>query len=134
MLTLNPKPAKEDDDGKLKPPSQAEKGFAALGHLSGILWVPLLPVPGLALIVPFILLQFARVHSEYVEQHAVQAANFQLLMGCFYVVAMLLGVVLHTPLLIWWVTIVSSALGMWEGAKAINGWKSKYPLTIKLFK
>ncbi|KAF0814691.1 hypothetical protein IGB42_00746 [Andreprevotia sp. IGB-42] len=134
MLTLNPKPAKEDGDGQLKPPTQAEKGFAAMAHLAGLLWIPLLPIPGLALIVPFIILQFARVHSEFVEQHAMQAANFQLLMGCMYVLAMLLGMALHTPALIWWVTIVSSAFGLWEGAKAINGWKSKYPLTLKLFK
>ncbi|WP_035058029.1 DUF4870 domain-containing protein [Andreprevotia chitinilytica] len=134
MLTLNPKPSGEDSDGKLKPPTQPEKFCAALVHLSGVLWVPLLPVPGLALIVPFLALQFARVHSEYVEQHAVQAVNFQLLMGCLFVVAMLLGSVLHTALLIWWVALVSSMLGLWEGAKALNGWQSKYPLTLKLFK
>ncbi|SMC27093.1 Uncharacterized conserved protein, Tic20 family [Andreprevotia lacus DSM 23236] len=138
MLTLNPKPASEDDDGKPKPPTQIEKFFAVAAHLAGVLWLPIIPITGLALVVPFIVLQFSRVHSEFTEQHAVQASNFQLLMGCFYLVALALGMVTNsmaiTHLLELWVAIVSSALGLWEGAKAINGWKSKYPLTLKLFK
>ncbi|BCL77177.1 hypothetical protein JHS3_29130 [Jeongeupia sp. HS-3] len=134
MLTLNPKPQGEDSDGKAPPPRQIEKGFAALAHLAGLFWIPYLPMPVLALVIPFLILQVARVHSEFVEQHAIQAVNFQLLMGCLYLFAMLAGFALHSMFLIWWVAIGSTIFAMWEGAKAINGWPSKYPLTLKLFK
>ncbi|WP_255991701.1 DUF4870 domain-containing protein [Chitinolyticbacter albus] len=134
MLTLNPKPAGDDDDGKPRPPSQAEKGFAVLAHLAGLCWFPLMPMQPLALLIPFLTLQFARVHSEFVEQHAVQASNFQLLMGCFYVVAMIISGVTHSAIPLWWVAIGSTLFALWEAAKAINGWRSKYPVTLKLFK
>ncbi|GAA5784124.1 hypothetical protein GCM10007860_13610 [Chitiniphilus shinanonensis] len=134
MLTFNPKPAGEDNDGKPRPPTQLEKGFAALAHLAGILWIPYVPIPGMALVVPFLVLQFARVQSEFVEQHAVQACNFQLLMGCFYVAALVLAGVMHSAFPIWWVVLGSTMFGLWEGAKAINGWPSKYPVSLKLFK
>ncbi|GHD61798.1 DUF4870 domain-containing protein [Jeongeupia chitinilytica] len=134
MLTLNPKPRGDDDDGKQRPPQPVEKGFAALAHLAGLFWIPYLPMPILALVIPFLILQFARVHSQFVEQHAVQAVNFQLLMGSLYLFAMVAGFALQSMFLIWWVAIGSTIFSMWEGAKAINGWQSKYPLTIKLFK
>ncbi|GGP27809.1 DUF4870 domain-containing protein [Silvimonas amylolytica] len=134
MLTLNPKPASDDSDGKLQPPNGVEKTVAMLTHLAGIFWIPYLPLPVLALIIPFLVLQFARVHSEYVEQHAVQAANFQLLMGCFYALAMIMSYAVHNVFPIWWVAIGSAMFSLWEGAKAVNGWRSRYPLTLKLFK
>ncbi|WP_043648809.1 DUF4870 domain-containing protein [Chitinilyticum litopenaei] len=134
MLTLNPKPSGNDSDGTPPPPKQVEKGFAALAHMAGVFWLPILPVPILALLVPVLILQFARVHSEFVEQHAVQATNFQLLMGCFYVVAMLATMVFQSIFPLWWVGLGSTMFSLWEGAKAINGWKSKYPVTLKLFK
>ncbi len=134
MLTLNPKPASDDSDGKLQPPSGVEKTIAMLTHLAGIFWIPYLPMQVLALIIPFLVLQFARVHSDYVEQHAIQATNFQLLMGCLYALAMIMMTVLHSTFPIWWVAIGSAMFSLWEGAKAINGWHSRYPLTLKLFK
>ncbi|WP_148717131.1 DUF4870 domain-containing protein [Chitinolyticbacter meiyuanensis] len=134
MLTLNPKPAGDDADGKPKPPTQAEKGFAVLAHLAGLFWIPYLPMPVLALLIPFLTLQFARVHSEFVEQHAVQACNFQLLMGCLYVIAMITSGSIGSLFPIWWVAIGSAMFALWEAAKAINGWRSKYPVTLKLFK
>lgn len=134
FFTLNPKPAAEDSDGKLPPPSQLEKGFAVIAHLSGLCWLPMVPIQVLALVIPFVILQFARVHSEFVEQHAAQAANFQLLMACFYIVALLLTAATHSPIPLWWVGIGSSLFALWEGAKAINGWPSRYPVSIRLFK
>ncbi|QLG88818.1 DUF4870 domain-containing protein [Chitinibacter bivalviorum] len=134
MLTINPKPAGEDSDGKPQPPKEHEKIAAVIIHLAGVFWLPLLPMPMLALVVPFIALQFARVHSDFAEQHAVQACNFQMLMGCFYVLAMLAGFALKTPLFIWWVGIGSALFCMWQAARAINGWPAKYPVTLKVFK
>ncbi|MGL4996960.1 MAG: DUF4870 domain-containing protein [Deefgea sp.] len=134
MLTINPRPAGEDSDGKVKPPNQAEKTAAVILHLSGLCWLPIIPLAYLALIIPFLGLQFARVHSEFVEQHAVQVCNFQMLMGCFYVLAMIATFAFNTALFIWWVAIGSAMFSLWEAAKAINGWPSKYPASIKLFK
>ncbi|UXY15234.1 DUF4870 domain-containing protein [Chitiniphilus purpureus] len=134
MLTLNPKPSGGDDDGKPRPPGQYEKGFAALAHLAGVFWIPYLPMPVLALLIPFLVLQFARVHSQFVEQHAVQACNFQLLMGCFYVLAMIAAGAFNSVFPIWWVGLGSAMFALWEGAKALNGWQSRYPVTLKLFK
>lgn len=135
MFILNPKPAAQDQDDKPRPPpTQNEKGAAALAHLAGVFWLPILPMAVLALMIPLLVLQFARVHSDYVEQHAISACNFQLLMGCFYAVAMLAGFVLHSPLPLWWVALGSAIFALWEGAKAINGWPSKYPVTLRLFK
>lgn len=134
MLTINPKPAGEDSDGKLKPPTQGEKAAAVVIHLSGLCWLPIVPLPVLALIIPFLGLQFARVHSEFVEQHAVQAANFQMLMACFYVLALIATMFFQTPLFIWWIAIGAALFSVWEAAKAINGWPSKYPAGFKIFK
>ena len=134
MLTLNPKPATEDSDGKLKPPNPAEKGFALIAHLAGMCWLPIVPIQLAALVIPFLILQFARVHSEFVEQHAVQAANFQLLMAVFYILALVLTAATHSPLPLWWVGIGSSLFALWEGAKALNGWRSRYPVALRLFK
>ncbi|AMC36420.1 DUF4870 domain-containing protein [Janthinobacterium sp. B9-8] len=134
MLIFNPKPAPEEQDDKPRPPSQNEKGAAALAHLAGVFWLPILPMAVLALMIPVLVLQFARVHSDYVEQHAISACNFQVLMGCFYALAMLAGFVLHSALPLWWVAIGSAIFALWEGAKAINGWPSKYPVSLKLFK
>ena len=134
MFTINPGPAGEDSDGKPKPPKEHEKIIAVIVHLAGIFWLPIMPMPMLALVIPFIALQFARVHSDYVEQHAVQVCNFQMLMGCFYVAAMAAGFALNTVLLIWWVGIGSAMFAMWEAAKAINGWPAKYPVSLKIFK
>lgn len=134
MLTINPKPAGEDSDGKIKPPSQGEKAAAVIIHLSGLCWLPIIPLPILALIIPFLGLQFARVHSEFVEQHAVQAANFQMLMGCFYALSLIAAMVLNTAIFVWWMAIGAGLFALWEAARAMNGWPSKYPATIKLFK
>ncbi|MBE9609156.1 DUF4870 domain-containing protein [Chitinilyticum piscinae] len=134
MLTLNPKPSGNDSDGTPRPPNNAEKGFAALAHGAGVFWLPVLPLPILALLIPVLILSFARVHSDFVEQHAVQATNFQLLMGCFYVLAMIGSFAFNSLFPLWWVGIGSAMFSMWEAAKAINGWKSKYPVTLKLFK
>jgi uncharacterized protein len=134
MFIFNPKPAAEEQDDKPRPPSQNEKGAAALAHLAGVFWLPILPMAVLALMIPVLVLQFARVHSDYVEQHAISACNFQLLMGCFYALAMLASFVLLSPLPVWWVAIGSAIFSVWEGAKAINGWPSKYPVSLKIFK
>ncbi|XZG70023.1 DUF4870 domain-containing protein [Chitinibacteraceae bacterium HSL-7] len=134
MLTLNPRPAAEHDDGKPKPPNQAERGFAAMAHLCGIFWLPGVPLPILALLIPFLILQFARVHSPFVEQHAVQAVNFQLLMGVLYLAMWPVALIVPTSLWFWWVGIGALVFGLWQGAKALNGWPAKYPLTLKLFK
>ena len=134
MFTINPKPAGQDSDGKVKPPNQAEKTCAVILHLSGLCWLPIIPLQVLALIIPFLGLQFARAHSEFVEQHAVQVCNFQMLMGCFYVLALIATITFKTPLFIWWVAIGGAMFSLWEAAKAMNGWASKYPASIKLFK
>ncbi|MCB5196535.1 DUF4870 domain-containing protein [Deefgea salmonis] len=134
MFNINPKPAGQDSDGKVKPPTQAEKTSAVILHLSGLSWLPIMPLQVLALIIPFLGLQFARAHSEFVEQHAVQVCNFQMLMACFYVLALIATLFFKTPIFIWWVAIGASLFSVWEAAKAMNGWPAKYPAGLKLFK
>ncbi|WP_410499451.1 DUF4870 domain-containing protein [Chitinibacter sp. S2-10] len=133
MLILNPKPSHEDNN-KPRPPKEHEKFFAVLAHLSGLFWLPILPIPVVAIALPFIVLQFARVHSEFVEQHAREASNFQMLMGCFYILALIASTMLKTPLFIWWVGIGAALFSMWQGGRAMNGWQAKYPAKLNIFK
>ncbi|WP_028450349.1 MULTISPECIES: DUF4870 domain-containing protein [Chitinibacter] len=134
MLTINPKPASEDSDGKVEPPKEHEKFFAVIAHLAAVFWLPVLAMPLISLGLPFIILQFARVHSEFVEQHARESVNFQMLMACFYALAFLATTLLHAPIFVWWVGVGAALFSMWQAARAINGWPAKYPAKIALFK
>ncbi|QLI81816.1 DUF4870 domain-containing protein [Chitinibacter fontanus] len=135
MFILNPKPAyQEEQDNKPKPPKEHEKFFAVLAHLAGLFWLPILPAPIVAIALPFIVLQFARVHSDFVEQHAREACNFQMLMGCFYIFALVATYFLNTTFLLWWVGVGASLFSMWQGGRAINGWQAKYPAKLNIFK
>ena len=134
MLLLNPKPSAQDSDGSVKPPSNFERFFACAAHLAAVFWLPVIPMPYVALLLPFFLLQFGKVHSDFVQQHAIESCNFQLLMGCFYLLALLAGGAFNASIFVWWMAAGALLFCLWQGARALNGWAAKYPVTFSVFK
>ncbi|MET8160763.1 DUF1707 and DUF4870 domain-containing protein [Sphaerisporangium sp. NPDC005289] len=96
---------------------------AAAGHL--------LPLAGLTVIGPLIMMLTGGRHSPYIRQHAVESLNFHLtVLGATILLPFtIIGIVL-VPI-IW---IAAFVLGIVGAAAALNDNRFRYPLTLRLIK
>lgn len=101
----------------------AERLGAAAAHM--------LPLAGLPILGPLVLMLTAGKTSPYIRAHAVEALNFQLtLIAATIVLAITVVGVVLTPLL-WIGGVVLSVIG---GVAAMGDGDFRYPLTLRLVK
>lgn len=100
-----------------------ERLGAALGHF--------LPLIGFPIVGPLILMLTGGKTSPYIRSHAVEALNFQLTMigASVLLTITVIGMVL-LPFL--WIT--ATILGVVAGVKALSGDHYSYPMTVRLVK
>ncbi len=106
-------------------PTQDEKTWGMLSHLSGLL---------LSFIGPLIIWQTKGKESAWVERQAIEALNFQITLAiaffaCFILTFLVIGACL-LPL----VGLGGLVLSIMAGIKANSGEAYRYPATIRLIK
>ncbi|HEX8441307.1 DUF4870 domain-containing protein [Archangium sp.] len=106
-------------------PTQDEKTWGMLSHLSGLL---------LAFIGPLIIWQTKGKESAWVERQAIEALNFQITVGIAFVASFILTFVLIGACLMPLVGLAALVLSIIGGIKANNGEAYRYPATIRLIK
>ena len=120
----------EDDDPLSI--SQDEKTMATLAHLGAFIGA-LMPGMGNVL-VPFLIWVFKKDESEYIEEQAKEALNFQitmsiLMIGAAIAMIMLVGFII-LPILI----VLDIALSITAAVKANRGEIYEYPINFRLIK
>jgi hypothetical protein len=106
-------------------PTQDEKTWGMLSHLSGLL---------LAFIGPLIIWQTKGKESAWVERQAIEALNFQITVGIAFIASFILTFVLIGACLMPLVGLGALVLSIIAGIKANNGEVYRYPATIRLIK
>ncbi|GIH90406.1 DUF1707 and DUF4870 domain-containing protein [Planobispora siamensis] len=103
--------------------SSGDRVGAAAAHL--------LPLTGLVVLGPLIMLLAAGNTSPYIRRHAVEALNFQLtLIGASVLLAITVVGVVLLPVM-WIAGVVLSIVG---GVASLGGGDFRYPLTLRLVK
>ncbi len=106
-------------------PTQDEKTWGMLSHLSGLL---------LAFIGPLIIWQTKGKESAWVERQAIEALNFQITIAIAFVASFILTFVVIGACLMPLVGLGALVLSILAGIKANNGEVYRYPVTLRLIK
>jgi uncharacterized protein len=106
-------------------PTQDEKTWGMLSHLSGLL---------LAFIGPLIIWQTKGKESAWVERQAIEALNFQITIAIAFVASFILTFVVIGACLMPLVGLGALVLSIIAGIKANNGEVYRYPVTLRLIK
>lgn len=116
-------------------PSADSRRLSVISHLGGL--APLIGIPGF--VVPLVVWLMERGKDFYVERQALEALNFQISMGIYsFVLVLLIGLLwvlvvglLFIPVLIvlWLARFILCVIG---AVRANDGEFYRYPLTLRL--
>jgi uncharacterized Tic20 family protein len=114
----------------LPPGASQERQWAMLAHLGGLLAI----YPVVQLLPALVILSVYRTRSEFVQDQAREALNFQIVVLIIYMTARILGALPLFPNLVVLVWLFSLVFSVIAAVAASRGERYRYPLTFRFLK
>jgi uncharacterized Tic20 family protein len=109
------------------------KQWAMLCHLSALAGL-VIPIPGINLIVPFLLWNAKKDEHSFIDEEGKEAVNFQISITIYGIVSILLILLLIGIPMTALVILAGIILPVLSAIKAKDGISAKYPLTLRFLK
>jgi uncharacterized Tic20 family protein len=109
------------------------KQWAMLCHLSALTGL-VIPIPGVNLIVPFLLWNARKNDHPFIDEEGKEAVNFQISITIYGIISGLLILVLIGLPMVAAVVLAGIILPVLSAMKAKEGISAKYPLTLRFLK
>jgi uncharacterized Tic20 family protein len=104
-----------------------------LCHLSALAGL-VIPIPGINLIVPFLLWNAKKDEHSFIDEEGKEAVNFQISITIYGIVSILLILLLIGIPMTALVILAGIILPVLSAIKAKDGISAKYPLTLRFLK